>query len=317
VISHWQKYLDPALASLPITRQFSPMIDKLEMFIALASERHFGRAAEHCGVTQPSLSSAIRQLEDQLGVQLVFRGSRFQGLTPEGQRVLDWARRIVGDMRALKDEMRSVHAGLSGNLRIGVIPTALPMVADLTAPFTARHPNLRVTVLSRTSAEILAGIDSLELDAGITYLDNEPLGRVAQTPLYTEFYRMLCAPTSDLAEQAHVTWADAAQEPLCLLTADMQNRRIIDQHLTEAGRRVLPTVESNSSIALIAHVRTGRWVSIVPKKLAEMFTGHGLISIPIIEPEAEHLVGLITARHDPQTPVLQALIDEALRLAKR
>ena len=69
------------------------MIDKLEMFIALANERHFGRAAEVCRVTQPSLSSAIRQLEDQLGVQLVFRGSRFQGLTPEGQRVLDLARR--------------------------------------------------------------------------------------------------------------------------------------------------------------------------------------------------------------------------------
>ena len=106
------------------------MIDKLEMFIALANERHFGRAAEAVGVTQPSLSGAIRQLEDQLGVQLVYRGSRFQGLTPEGQRVLDWARRIVGDMRALKDEMRSVHAGLSGNLRIGVIPTALPMVGS-------------------------------------------------------------------------------------------------------------------------------------------------------------------------------------------
>ena len=67
------------------------MIDKLEMFIALANERHFGRAAETCRVTQPTLSSAIRQLEDQLGVQLVFRGSRFQGLTPEGQRVLDIA----------------------------------------------------------------------------------------------------------------------------------------------------------------------------------------------------------------------------------
>ena len=108
------------------------MIDKLEMFIALANERHFGRAAEACGVTQPSLSSAIRQLEDQLGVQLVFRGSRFQGLTPEGQRVLDWGRRIVGDMRALKDEMRTVRSGLSGNIRIGVIPTALPMVVGLT-----------------------------------------------------------------------------------------------------------------------------------------------------------------------------------------
>lgn len=293
------------------------MIDKLEMFIALANERHFGRAAEVVGVTQPSLSSAIRQLEDQLGVQLVYRGSRFQGLTPEGQRVLDWARRIVGDMRALKDEMRSVHAGLSGNLRIGVIPTALPMVADLTAPFTARHPNMRVTILSRTSAEILDGIDTLELDAGITYLDNEPLGRVAQTPLYTEFYRFLCAPNSSLARRAQISWHEVASVPLCLLTADMQNRRIVNQHLAEAGARAQAMVESNSTIALVSHVRSGLWASVVPMKLAEMFTGRGLVAIPIVEPEAEHLVGLVTTRRDPQTPVLQALIEEAARLARK
>ena len=288
------------------------MIDKLEMFIALAGERHFGRAAELCGVTQPTLSSAIRQLEDQLGVQLVFRGSRFQGLTPEGQRVLDWARRIVGDMRALKAEMRTVHRGLSGNVRLGVIPTALPMVAELTGPFIARHPNVRVTVLSRTSAEILAGIENLELDAGLTYLDNEPLGRVTKVPLYAEFYRFLCAPGSALAGRDRVTWAEVAGEALCLLTADMQNRRIVNLHLAEAGVKVVPTVESNSTIALIAHVKTGRWASVVPMKLAQMFTG--LVAIPITDPEAEHMVGLITARHDPQTPVLAALIEEAGRL---
>jgi DNA-binding transcriptional LysR family regulator len=291
------------------------MIDKLEMFIALATERHFGRAAEACGVTQPSLSSAIRQLEDQLGVQLVFRGSRFQGLTPEGQRVLDWARRICGDMRALRDEMRTVHSGLSGNLRIGVIPTALPMVADLTTPFTERHPNMRVTILSRTSVEILTGIDNLELDAGITYLDNEPLGRVATVPLYTEFYRFLCAATSPLATRRRITWAELAAEPLCLLTADMQNRRIVNTHLADAGARVAATVESNSTIALVAHVKSGRWSSVVPMKLAQMFTGSGdVVAIPLVEPEAEHLVGLITAKRDPQTPVLQALMDEAARI---
>ena len=271
------------------------MIDKLEMFIALARERHFSRAAEACGVTQPTLSSAIRQLEDQLGVQLVFRGSRFQELTPEGQRVLDWARRIVGDMRALKDEMRMVHAGLSGNLRLGVIPTALPSVAGLTTAFLARHPNLRVIILSRTSAEILSGIESLELDAGITYLDNEPLGRVAQVPLYTEFYRFLCAPSNALATQAQVTWAQVSGERLCLLTSDMQNRRIVNQHLAETGTGALPSVESNSTIALVAHVQTGKWASVVPRRLAEMFArpGAGLVAIPIVEPEAEHLVGLI------------------------
>ncbi|MBP9951979.1 MAG: LysR family transcriptional regulator [Cypionkella sp.] len=294
------------------------MIDKLEMFIALANERHFRRAAETCGVTQPTLSSAIRQLEDQLGVQLVFRGSRFQGLTPEGQRVLDWARRIVGDMRALKDEMRTVHAGLSGNLRIGVIPTALPMIADLTIPYTTRNPNVRVSIFSNTSIEILAGIESLELDAGITYLDNEPLGRVASVPLYTEFYRFLCAPGSAFADRTQMAWSEVASENLCLLTTDNQNRRIINQHLAEVGARISAMVESNSTIALIAHVKSGKWASVVPKKLAEMFMGDGsLHAIPIVQPEAEHLVGLITARRDPQTPVLTALIEEASRLASR
>lgn len=290
------------------------MIDKLEMFIALANERHFGRAAEVCGVTQPTLSSAIRQLEDQLGVQLVYRGSRFQGLTPEGARVLEWARRMVSDMRALKAEMKAVRSGLSGTLRLGVIPTALPMVTDLTAPFLQRHPNVRVSILSRTSVEILSQIESLELDAGITYLDNEPLGRVAQVPLYTEFYRLLCAPGSPLAERPQVTWAELADQPLCLLTSDMQNRRIVNQHLAEAGAAVTPQVESNSTIALIAHVQTGKWASIVPTKLAGLLLAGGLVAVPIVEPEAEHLVGLVTARRDPLTPLLAALLAEAARL---
>jgi DNA-binding transcriptional LysR family regulator len=292
------------------------MIDKLEMFLALADARHFGRAAEVCRVTQPTLSSAIKQLEDQLGVQLVFRGSRFQGLTPEGQRVQDWARRIVGDARAMRDEMRMVRSGLSGNLRIGVIPTALPMIARLTAPFTAAHPNVRIAILSRTSIEILTGIEALHLDAGLTYLDNEPLGRVTQVPLYSEFYRYLCAPGSALAGSAQVGWAELADQPLCLLTGDMQNRRIVNQHLAEAGVQVSAQIESNSTVGLVAHVLTGRWGSVVPMALAQMFAGSGLVSVPIVAPEVEHQVGLIAPRHEPQTPLLAALLDTAQRVAQ-
>ena len=292
------------------------MIDKLEMFIALAREGHFGRAAEVCGVTQPSLSAAIKQLEEQLGVQLVFRGSRFQGLTPEGQRVLDRARGIVAETRALRDEMRSVREGLAGNLRIGVIPTALPMVARITTPLTARHPRVRVTVLSRTSSEILTGIERLDLDAGITYLDNEPLGRVQSQPLYTEFYRLVCAPTNVLAERVQVTWAELAGLPLCLLTGDMQNRRIVNQHLAEAGVRAEPAVESNSTITLMSHVATGAWVSILPKALADMFAQSGQVrAVPIVSPEAEHMVGLIVAQRETPTPLIAALLEAARRAA--
>ena len=86
------------------------MIDKLEFILALAREQHFGRAAETCGVTQPTLSAGVKQLEEQMGVLLVNRGSRFQGFTPEGERVLDWARRIVGDSRSMRDEINALHA---------------------------------------------------------------------------------------------------------------------------------------------------------------------------------------------------------------
>lgn len=88
------------------------MLDKLELFIVLAREGHFGRAAVECGISQPSLSAAIRQLEDQLGVVLVVRGTRYKGLTPEGQRVLEWAKRIVGDARTMREEMRAAKSGL-------------------------------------------------------------------------------------------------------------------------------------------------------------------------------------------------------------
>ena len=291
------------------------MIDKLEMFLALANERHFGRAAVLCGVTQPSLSAAIRALEAELGVQLVWRGSRFQGLTPEGSRVLDWARRIVADARTMKEEMRAARAGLSGNLRIGVIPTALGMVVDLTGPFSARHPNVRITILSRTSVEILHQIDTLELDAGITYLDNEPLGRVTAVPLYHEAYRLLVAAASPLAGAVSVGWDEVARQALCLLTPDMQNRRIINQHLAAAGIEVTASVESNSVISLVSHVMTGRFASVVPVKLAELFAAQGgLVAVPIADPAARHLVGLIAALRDPHTPVLEALLEMARKV---
>ena len=90
------------------------MIDKLDFILALAREKHFGRAAEACGVTQPTLSAGVKQLEEQMGVLLVNRGSRFQGFTPEGERVLDWARRIVGDTRAMREEINALRHGLSG-----------------------------------------------------------------------------------------------------------------------------------------------------------------------------------------------------------
>lgn len=292
------------------------MIDKLEFFIALARERHFGRAAEECGVTQPTLSAGIKQLEDTLGVMLVQRGSRFQGLTPEGQRVLEWARRIVGDARTLREEMRAARYGLGGHIRIAAIPTALAMVSRLTTPFREKHPEVTFSILSRTSIEVLTLLNNFEIDAGITYLDNEPLGRVTAVPLYSERYQFITSIDGLFSDRKTVTWAEVGNVPLCLLTPDMQNRRLINHHLREAGVEAHPTLESNSMIVLFSHIRTGKWASIMPLNLAEILGfSEPIKAVPIVEPDARHLVGLVAAEREPHTPLVSALLHEARSLA--
>ena len=294
------------------------MIDKLEFLMALAREQHFGRAAEACGVTQPTLSAGIKQLEESMGVLLVSRGSRFHGLTPEGERVLDWARRIVGDMRNMHQEINSLRHGLTGRLRLAAIPTALAMVAALTTPFRERHPNVQFTVWSRTSADVLALLENLEIDAGLTYLDNEPLGRVNSVPLYRESYRLLTSADAPLGNRDSVTWAELANVPLCLLTPDMQNRRIIDRLLKTSGAESRPMLESDSMILLFAHVRTGRWASVMPAKLAETLgLTETIRAIPITEPDEVHTIGLVIPEREPMTPLTAALVAEARLVAKR
>jgi DNA-binding transcriptional LysR family regulator len=292
------------------------MIDKLELLLALARERHFGRAAEASGVTQPTLSSALKSLEDQFGVLIVERGSRFRRFTPEGERILDWSRRIVGDTRAMRQEIEALKRGLSGHLTLAVIPTSLPFLADLTVPMHRRYPDVNLTVLSMNSDAILTRLENLEVDIGLSYVDSEPPPRFETIRIYDEHYVLLVAPESPLAKREQVTWAEAGQLPLCLLTPDMQNRRLIDRHLEEAGVRQTPTLESNSMLILYAHVRSGEWASILPSRVAETLDRPSrLRSIALIKPTVTHKLGLIVTKREPHSPLVTAFIAQAKRVS--
>jgi DNA-binding transcriptional LysR family regulator len=293
------------------------VIDKLEFLLALAREGHFGRAAEACGVTQPTLSAGVKQLEDSFGVLLVNRGSRFQNFTPEGERVLEWARRIVGDTRAMREEIHALKHGLSGRLRIAAIQTTLAMIETLTTIYRERHPEVQFTVLSATAEEIFQLLENLEIDAGVSYLDQEPPGRITGIPLYRERYCLLTAADAPLGDRSRVKWAEVAQIPLCLLTPDTQLRRIIDGLLRDAGGDPRPSLESNSMIVLYSHVRTGRWASVMPFRLAATLgLTEVLRAIPIVEPDASHMIGLLVPSRQPMKPLTAALVAEGRRAAQ-
>lgn len=286
--------------------------------LALSREQHFGRAAEACSVSQQALSAGIKHLENRLGVQLVQRDSRFQGFTPEGERVLAWARRIIADSRAMQQDVATLRRGLCGHLRIAAIPTALPMVAVLTTPYRARHPQVRLSIESTTSSDIVSHLKNLEADAGITYLDNEPLGDVAAIPLYREHYRLVTAVGGPFYDRDAVTWAEVARTPLCLLTPNMQNRRIVDEQIRKAGAEPTPALESNSMIVLLTHVHTLRWASVMPAILVDALGAREDIrAIPILEPEIQHTIGLVALDRDPATPMISALLSIARDVARR
>jgi DNA-binding transcriptional LysR family regulator len=284
----------------------------LGYLVALAREEHFGRAARACHVSQPTLSSGIKRLESEVGFPIVRRAQRYEGLTPEGARVLDWARRILADVGGLDDELGAMRGGLTGRLRIGAIPTSLSSLSLLTTPLCNRHPGITVAVYSLNSRQIERGLHDFELEVGVTYLDSEPLSGVRAQALYKERYVLLTAAAGALAARPEVTWADAATLPLCLLTGDMQNRRIVDSIFHEAGAEPQPTVETNSISTLFAHVRDGPWSSVMSHAWLHVFdVPAGMKALPLVRPRTTRTIGLVWPNRDPEPILARALLDVA------
>jgi DNA-binding transcriptional LysR family regulator len=285
------------------------LVRHLSYFVALARERHFARAAEACNVAQPTLSAAIRKLEEDLEARLVVRGHHFVGLTPEGERVLAWGRQILTDYTSLREDLSRLRQGMVGTLRLGVIPAAMPSVSFLTARFCKDHPAADVEIQSLNSRTIQRGLDAFELDAGVTYLENEPLENVRRIPLYHEHYVLVVRQENPLAARRSVTWTEAASEKLCLLSEDMQNRRVLNNVAASIGITLSPSIVSNSFLGIYSHLRYGGWSSIVPHTFSYMFGGiPELVAIDLIEPAHSQAIGLVLSSREPQSPMAGALL---------
>jgi DNA-binding transcriptional LysR family regulator len=288
-------------------------IGQLQYLVALAREKHFTRAAKACHVTQPTLSGRIRQLEQELGVPIVERGQRFIGFTPDGERVLKWAHAILDNWTAMQQDIaqrRDVAGALRGHLSVGVIPSALPMAAIMAKAIQTRHPSVELTILSHSSIEILRHLEEFTIDVGFTYLDNEPVEGMRAEPIYQERYCLLVRADHELAGAASVSWAEAAKQPLCLLTPDMQNRRIIDRAFRAANASPIPRVESNSVINLISNVHLMGMTSVIPEYfLSVLGPMSDVRRVPLVDPLVEHSVGLVAVDRDPISPLVLAAFE--------
>lgn len=290
---------------------------QLEYFVAVARERHFARAAEACYVSQPALSASIAKLERELNVTLINRGHNYEGLTPEGERLVVWAKRILAEQEAFKAEVAAVQSGVTGTLRLGTEPTASTTVALPVAAFCAAHPMAKVQAETRLSTtELSRQLREFELDVAIAPFAPEDGMGLHLVPLYDEQYVVL-ASGDHLTPQAHtMTWADAAQLPLALLTPDMRIRRVIDKAFAESGAMATPQVETDSVASLYAHVGVGAWASIVPHTWLRAMPVVGRTrAVRLIEPETRAQVSVAIHDATPGSIVARAFVTAAQGLA--
>ena len=290
---------------------------QLEYFVAVAQERHFARAAEKCYVSQPALSAAIAKLERELNVTLINRGHSFQGLTPEGERLVVWAKRILAEHDAFKAEVHAVRSGITGTLRLGTVPTASTTASLVLSAFCSDHPLAKVQILSRLAAsELYRRLREFDLDAAIVHTAPDDGHDLNLVPLYEEHYVLLSSADMLPSGASTMTWPEAAQLPLALLTPDMRDRQIIDKAFGRHDITVTPQVETDSVASLFAQVAAGNWACIVPHTwLWTSSLGAGIRAVEMVDPVLKAEIVLATNSAEPGSPIARALTACARQLA--
>ncbi|SAI06248.1 LysR family transcriptional regulator [Bordetella ansorpii] len=278
-------------------------IRQLKYLIALDTHRHFGRAAESCHVSQPALSSGIRELERELGITIIKRNRSFEGITPEGERVIRWVRQTLASLEGLRQEADLIRSLPQGHLAIGAIPTAGHAAALLAAQYREMLPQLTLEVAALSTPEILKRLKSQDILLGMLYERSVAGDEYDRLPLFSERYVLVSSGQASLPHQ--LGWAEVAELPLCLLSRDMQNRQTLQAlfEAVDASPRVV--LETNDMRLLLAECQSGRAFAVVPlSALPTRHDGAGLRTHPIVPEHAEN-VCLVRLRREPQPALSQ------------
>jgi DNA-binding transcriptional LysR family regulator len=286
-------------------------LKQFKYLIAVAEERHFGRAAERCHVTQPSLSTGIKLLELEIGAPIFLRGrgQRFRGLTPEGEKVARWARSVVANCEAMREEIDSMSNNLRGRLRIGAMPSMSPVLPLLLQRVRQHHPGIVIDVRFIGNESMRLGLNEFSLDVAFTYLEASDMGRRNTLPVYSEKLSLLVPDTDEFRGRDTITWQDAAKLPLAMLRPKLRERAFVDSMFERAGCTPSPKIESESILHLMFQVQYTELCTIIPSHFTKMPGLHtGTRALELVEPVASQDVALFWAEGETIMPMAKALV---------
>jgi LysR family cyn operon transcriptional activator len=273
--------------------------------VAVAERLNFTSAARDLNVSQPALSQKIRQLEEELGLQIFARTSHQVALTRGGELVVDHARRTLEAAARLKQEVGAFRGLQRGKLRIAAIQSfgALHM-PELLATFLARHPAIDVTALEWANADIAAGVESGVLDLGIAFGPFE--GAVRAEAIYEDRLMLACSPDHPLAGRPQVPVATLGDESIAMLTGEFDTRRALDLFFRENG--IAPRrVEFDTFAAILNLVGINACVTILPGRSHDIGAqARGVVFRPLVPQPSPRTIHLIMPPIQVQSPAAKA-----------
>ncbi|KAF1054874.1 MAG: Hydrogen peroxide-inducible genes activator [Stenotrophomonas maltophilia] len=232
-------------------------IKQLKFLCALEETRHFGQAAARCHVTQPTLSMRLRNLEEELGLELVRRGQRFEGFTEAGERVLGWAHSLLAAHDGLYAEAAACRGQLVGTLRLGLVPLAGFDPMRLIRQFAERHPELNFQLHALSSEQILEGLGRNQLDLGLSYLDRLDRQQFDCLELAQSRMGLLYDTRHFQLDGQSLGWEALAALPLGLMSTGMHFRQSFDHGLRQHGLVPRPKLVTDAVHQLLQAVESG------------------------------------------------------------
>jgi len=282
----------------------------LEYLVALAETRHFGRAAERCHVSQPTLSAQIRKLEDSLGVALVERRPRKVALTAAGEAVVERARRMLRDAEDIQALGRASQDPLAGQLRVGFIPTLGPYLLPRVAPRISRAlPKLQLMLYEYQTASLVERTVRGELDLAILALPADTKGLKTRS-LFAEAFLVAMPEHHRLTAKKRVKTSDLRGEKLLLLE---EGHCLRDQALEVCAR--VGTEEQDfratSLETLRQMVAAGLGLTLLPRLAAEgpFASARGLVVRPFAPPSPNRVIGAAWRRSSSRGKAIAAVCD--------
>ncbi|MDP9525865.1 LysR family transcriptional regulator [Pseudomonas protegens] len=289
-------------------------IKQLKFLIALEQTRHFGQAAARCHITQPTLSMRLRNLEDELDLILVTRGQRFEGFTEAGERVLAWAKTLLAAHDGLFAEAAACRGQLVGNLRLGLVPLSGFNPISYVQKLSASFPELKFSLSSASSDRIIEDIGNNQLDLGVCYLDHV-------NPHYLDFFEIGETRVGLLYDTRHfhfqgteMSWEDAAELPLGMLSTGMHYRKSIDLSFRSRGLNPTPILESDSTYQLFQAIHEGFCCSIMPLDSGLDSPIDNLAFIQLPDASVLAPLGLVMRKTEPRSAIAEKCFAEARKL---